>query len=67
MAKIVVDSKDVNFPVYMSRSTEVAYASECHQTVDKFGDDWVRTDIMNILAELGYREEFPCAKKKSSS
>ena len=64
MAKIAVASEDVKVLVmiYIDRSTEVAGGSVLHQTVDQFGDHWVWAEIVDIMAHLGLREEFPGAK-----
>ena len=64
MPQIVVASEDVKVfvRVYMDRSTEVAEASVLQQTVEQFGDYWVRTEFVDIMAQLGLREEFLGAK-----
>ena len=64
MSQIVVASEDVKifFLSYMDRSTEVAETSVLQQTVEKFVDHWVRTEIVDIMAQPGLREEFPGAK-----
>ena len=51
----------------MCRRAEVCNGSEVHQYVDELVNHRVRTVIVDIMAELGFLEDFPSANKYTTT
>ena len=51
----------------MCRRAEVCNGSEVHQYADELVNHRVRTVIVDIMAELGFLEDFPSANKYTTT